>query len=275
VKLRDDMLFGHAVLSAFSDDYVNGIFSSSFEVEESSDNLIVTATLDLRCPDLASLVRSGAAGCGYYVICRPTYLNRLVEMVPGVERTSFEAAQFFGTVELRPVVWSREVRQGWRCASLHPEYGGKTSFPEAALLALGEEHRFSVDRARLKPFESIFVMSSDEKVPRGEFRVDPDNQKIAIVAHPETKLGMEALRIPSDGKSILLASVYFPAVMDVLSQLSGSSQNFSDKAWYRIFAAKCAQLGIDPQNSSPLEDAQRLLAAPFNRVDEAKERLFS
>jgi len=274
MKLTDDMLFGHPVLSLLTDDYVGGVFDCNFEADLSERELIVSAEISLNCPDLNQLIEEGSAGCGYYLICPRTYLNRLVEMLPGTSRNPFPADQFFGTVIVRPVVWSKEARSGWSSEFLHPEYGGTTDFPAAALLAVGEEFRFSVDRARLKPFETIFALASDDEIEPGRIAVDPDEAKITIHAHSKTKASIEEIRNDKHGKIVLLNAVYLPAVMEVLSQMMGGGAGYEHKAWYRIFEAKCASLGIDPSDSTPLQDAQRLLNIPFARIDEEKERMF-
>jgi len=274
MKLSDDMLFGHPVLSHLTDDYVGGVFECGFDADISEHELTLSATISLNCPDLIQLIEDGSAGCGYYLICPRTYHNRLVEMLPGKSRHPFAADQFFGTVVVRPVVWSKEARTGWSSGFLHPEYGGEVDFPASALLAVGEEFRFSVDRARLKPFETIFALAADDQIEPGRIAVDPDEARITIHAHPQTKASIEEIRNDKHGKIVLLNAVYLPAVMEVLSQMRGGGAGYEHKAWFRIFEAKCASLGIDPSDSAPLQDAQRLLNIPFARIDEEKERMF-
>ena len=45
--------------------------------------------------------------------------------------------------------------------------------------------------------------------------------------------------------------------------------------WYRVFAAKCDDLGIDPadEKNSPLDIAQKLLRQPINKVISVVENL--
>jgi hypothetical protein len=238
------------------------------------DNLTIDATINLNCSDLADLIEDGTAACGFFLVCRRTYQNRLIRMNPGTATHRLDAPHFFGTIQLRPVVWSETARHHWKSDHLHPEYGGEADFPAASLLAVGEEQLFSVDRERLKPFESIFSLVAIEDADRGRISVDPEKPKITIGVHPETKASIDEIRNDPRGRIVLLNSVYLPAVMQVLTEMSGGDRSFEEKPWHRIFAAKCAQCGFEPANATSLEHAQLLLRDPFSGIEAAKERLF-
>jgi hypothetical protein len=276
MKLNDEMLFGHPVLSSTSNDYRDALFAAEFEVNiEDPDSLVIGATINLNCEDLDDLLEEGGAGCGFYLICRNTYQNRLIEMTPGSASHKLNAHHFFGTIQLRPVVWSKESRTGWSSKYLHSEYGGQADFPAAVVLAVGDEARFSVDRERLRPFESIFTLAANDGLQRGELAVDPEGDKITIFVHSDTKDSVDSIRNDQRGRTVLLNAVYLPALMQVLSEMSQRGKTFETKAWYRIFTGKCAATGIDPAVGDTLQNAQRLLKYPFARIEEQKERLFT
>lgn len=275
MKVSDDMLFAHPVLSPVSDDFHDAFFDAEFTISlEEEDWLLIDTALRLSCPELDQLLEEGGAGSGFYVICPQTYQNRLIEMNPGAAKHKLNAHHFFGTVQLRPVIWSKESRTGWTSRHLHPEYGGTVDFPAAALLAVGGEYRFSVDRERLKPFESIFALAAHDDRKWGEISVDPDEDKITIFVHPEIKVSIDNIRNDARGRTVLLNAVYLPAIMQVLVELAEGGRSFETRAWYRIFTAKCAAAGIDPASSNTLLNAQQLLNYPFGRIEEQKERLF-
>lgn len=276
MKLSDDMLFAHPVLASYSDDYREGLFDCEFEVSLDDEALILEVELALNCPDLEQLVESGAAGTGFFLICPRTYLNRQIEMAPGKGTHEFKASSFFDTVLIQPVIWSKEARPGWKSKYLHEEYSDGVDLPDATILAVGEEQRFSVDRAQLKPFETIFTLAISEDVPEGQFRVDTGEPKITILANKDTKASIEEMReVGETGRSVILNSVYLPAVAEVIRQLGGDDAPFAEQPWYRIFKAKCTAAGIDLEGCVPLDAAQQLLNSPFLRIDGAKEDLFS
>ncbi len=276
MKLNDEMLFGHPILSSTSNDYRDVLFTAEFDINiEDPDWLVIGATINLQCTDLDDLLEEGGAGCGFYVICRQTYQNRLVEMTPGSASHKLNAHHFFGTMQLRPVVWAKESRTGWSSKYLHTEYGGRADFPAAAILAVGDESRFSLDRERLRPFESIFTLAANDGLRRGELAVDPERDKVTIFVHPDTKDSVDSIRNDQRGRTVLLNSLYLPALMQVLSEVSQRGNTLENKAWYRVFTAKCAATGIDPAAGDSLQNAQRLLKYPFARIEDQKERLFS
>lgn len=275
MKLSLDMLFAHPVLSPVSGDFHDAFFDSDFSITLGDENLDVLAVVHLRCDDLAALLKSGGAGAGFFLTCHQTYENRLVEMAPGTKEHRFRASDFFGTVRLRPVVWSKEPRRGWKCGSLHPEYGGVASFPASAILAVGDEQRFTVDRERLKPFESIFSLSAIDSVEQGEIALDTDADKISIKVHPTTKASIEGIRNNISGRNVLLSAVYLPAVMQVLGEVSADRSRCEDRKWFRIFEAKAVAKGVNLEQPDVLRDAQRLLGIPFSKIEAEKERLFA
>jgi hypothetical protein len=275
VKLSNDMLFAHPVLSPTSTDFEDALFDADFAVTiGDGDNLDISASLALKCDDLAELLNSGGAGSGFYLICRQTYENRLVEMALGSKQYRFKASDFFGTIHLRPVVWSKQERKQWRSQFLHAEYGGVADFPAAAVLAIGDDQTFSVDRERLKPFESIFSLAAQADLVPGQIAVDTDAEKIIIKVHPQTKESIEGIRNNTIGRNVLLNAVYLPAVMHLLNEVAADPGRCESLPWFRIFQAKCAGAGIDHAHPDVLRDAQRLLGLPFLKIEAAKERLF-
>lgn len=276
MKISNDMLFAHPVLASYSDDYREGLFDCDFEVLLDDETVLLDVELALNCPDIEQLVENGAAGTGFFLICPRTYLNRLIEMAPGKATHEFKASHLFGTVQIQPVIWSKEARPGWRSKHLHEEYSDGVDLPDATVLAVAEEQRFSVDRAQLKPFETIFALAISDEVPTGQFRIDTGESKITILASKETKASIEEMReVGEAGRSVILNSVYLPAVTEVIRQLGGDDAPFAEQPWYRIFTAKCAAAGIDLEGCVPLDAAQQLLDSPFMRLDGSKEDLFS
>ncbi len=278
MKLSDDMLYAHPVLLDASDantDYTSGAFSFSAEVAIDDDQLRLSTSLSVTQPEIVELINQGLAACGYYLICQRTYYNKLNTMPLGDGTQHYDITKFFGAVKLQPVVWTRESVKDYTSTALHAEYGGNADLPPAAIIAIGPEQKFSVDRHRYRPFETIFVLAAHAEVPRGEIRVDPDYEKIKILTHSETKSNLEEIRDAADGKALLLNAIYLPAVIGVLQQLRGGDGNLTSKAWYRTFSAKCDARNIDMEHDDPLTAAQSLLESPFQRIADIKERLFS
>lgn len=269
MKLNDRMRYPHPVLSEYSTDYVTGEFRCTFEQQMTTgEELKLTADLVLYSKELRALVERQQAGVGYFVVCRRTYFNVLQEAPLGKSEKYFDATRLFGTVSLRPAVWTLTSVVNFTSPLIHKEFGAAVTLPKGSVIALGPEFRFSMDKKKFKPFESIFELAIDDTVESGTIAVDPSQDRITILAEKKTYEDLAGLRNMTAGKSLMLNSVYMPAVMDVIFGLQSGDTSFIGKGWYRVFKAKCDDLGIDPasQTQTPLAVAQKLLRAPLKKT---------
>ena len=269
MKLNERMRYPHPVLSEYSNDYVTGEFRCTFEQQMTTgDELKLTADLALSSRDLRALVERQQAGVGYFVVCRRTYFNVLQEAPLGKSEKYFDATKLFGAVSIRPAVWTLGEVENFSSPLIHKEFGTAVALPKGAVIALGPEFRFSMDKKKFKPFESIFELAVDNTVEPGMIAVDSGQDRITILAEKKTYDDLAGLRNMTAGKSLMLNSVYMPAVMDVISGLQSGDTSAIAKGWYRVFKAKCDDLGINPasQAQTPLAIAQKLLRAPLKKT---------
>lgn len=269
MKLNDRMRYPHPVLSEYSSDYVTGEFRCAFEQQmTASEELKLTTDLSLNSRELRGLVENQQAGVGYFVVCRRTYFNALQEAPLGRSEKYFDATSLFGPVSIRPAVWTLKDVENFSSPLIHKEFGAAVALPRGSVIALGPEFRFSMDKKKFKPFESIFELAINDSVDPGTISVDPSLERITILAEKKTYADLAGLRNMTAGKSLMLNSVYMPAVMDVVAALQSGDKSFKEKGWYRVFKAKCDDLGIDPvsQTQTPLVVAQKLLRAPLKKT---------
>lgn len=269
MKLNERMRYPHPVLSEFSSDYVSGEFQCSFIQNMTPENEIkISANLQVKCDVLAKLISSQSAASGYFLICRPSYYNVLQEAALGETEKYFDAAKLYGAVVIRPVIWNLEEVENLSSPLFDKEFGDSVTVPKGSIFALGPEFRFSIDKQKFKPFESIFELAKDESVSAGKVEVDPDQDRIRILAESGTYKSIADMRNVSQGRDILLNAVYMPAIMDVLARLQIDDRSLEAKRWYRIFKAKCDDLGVNPADpgQSPLHVAQLLLRAPLTKA---------
>lgn len=276
MKLSDNMRYPHPVLSEYSQDYVKGEFLCEFAQQLTQANeLKISADLQINTKELLDLVETQKAAVGYFLVCRRTYFNSLQTVPLGKSDKFFDAARLFGTVTLRPVVWTLCKVEDFSSPFFHSEFGGSTNLPKGSVIALGPEFRFSIDKKKFKPFESIFDLTENKAVEAGTISVDPTLERITISAEPKTYKNLASMRYLAGGRDLLLNSVYLPAVMEVISHLQSGGDSSKGKQWYRVFKAKCDDLGIDPSapHESPVKLAQKLLRAPLIKTIAFVERL--
>lgn len=268
MKYSEKMFFAQPVLREGADDYQAGDFAVEIgDASVSEENVEFSVEARLSCASLEKLIEEGSASAAVFITCMDTRFNQCFPLTSGIEKKySIASGKLFGRVTILPVIHSTRRIKAWSSDDLHTEYGGHVDIPPAALLAVGGEAGFSVDRKRLKPLESIFDMAVDDSVEKGLFKVDTDNEKITILVHPETKEDLEGMRNSDKGRTILLGSVYLPALMEVFSQIRQNGNNQEQHSWFRVFKAKCDAHFIDPMNCPILETSQTLLGIPFLKL---------
>lgn len=275
MKLNERMLYPHPVLSEYSSDYISGEFRAEFSQKLTKDDeLCIESNLVLDSNDLRELIDTQQAAIGYFIVCRPTYFNRLQQVPAGKSEKFFNARNLFGTVQIRPVVWTIKEVSDYESDLIDSEFGTSVPIAKGSVIAMGPEFRFSMDRKKYKPFDSIFALARDDKVPEGTFEVDPAGERITITAEEKTFNSIAGMRKMPSGRSMLLGAIYMPAVMEVITrmQLGDSMKGYK---WYRVFSAKCDDLAIDPadEKQSPLRLAQKLLSQPLAKSIKVAETL--
>lgn len=274
MKLDDYMRYPHPVLSEISGDYTSGEFVCGFEQSITPEGeLRLVADLHIDNRELVDLVRTQAAASGYFVVCRRTYFNQLQAAPLGRSEKFFDASRLFGAVTIRPVVYTLRRIEGYTSALVDNEFGSASTIGKGAIIALGPEFRFSMDQKKYKPFDSIFELAKSDDVPVNTFRVDHDRDRITILSNEETYNSISSIREMNRGRDVIMNTVYLPAVVEVISRLQVGGMNVEGRRWYRIFKAKCDDLGLNPANPdvSPLDLAQRLLRGPFAKTVQLME----
>ena len=274
MKLNERMRYPHPVLSEFSSDYTTGEFSASFSHQVTDDDqLKITSNLFIDCDELKVLIENQKASAGYFVVCRPTYFNHLQPIPLGESEKFFELSRLYGAVSLRPFIWTLEDVENYSSPLIDAEFGKGIVITKGAVIAMGPEFQFSIDQQKFKPFETIFDLAQNEDIKPGMIKVDPEGDKITILAEPGTYDSIANMRNIFQGRTILLNAVYMPAVMEIVSRLQIDGPSLERGHWYRVFKAKCDDMGIDPSNAafSPLEVAQELLREPLRATIKVME----
>ena len=273
MKIDDKTRFPHPVLSNFTGDFKGADFSVDLKIEENYKEGKIKINFECKVSEeaVSDLVKQKKGKFGFFVVCLDTHYNKLE--VVDINQGSFELLlmDFHGKVRLRPVIWVEEEVGDFKSENLHDEFGAEPlKLIPGEIIAVGEEELINIDQEKLAPWDTIFTLARNDEVPAGQIMVQTDDDKIKILASSGTYTFIYQLRANPTGQIILLNSVYFPAVMEVLSVLRNPDESIKEKRWYRTFNAKCEHLGINPENGESLKDAQKLLNSPFGRIEKSK-----
>ena len=265
--------FSHPILSEETTDYNAG----KFEVVISVDEDPVSNTLELECDvtlqevDIEKFLLEGAAKIALFVHCGGTYHSSFHSLKEGKNIISFVPGSLSGRVQLRPIVHAGMSIKDFHSKNFNEEYEGAAfNLTKGDIIAWDREQVVQVGQKKLAPMDSIFEMARNEGVPEGEFQIKPDENKIQIHAAGRTYDHIHMLRGSAEGRSILLNSVYYPAVLQVLTYLQeGGGNEYEDLEWFQTFKAKCDFYHIDLSDSTEIvRDANRLLKTPYKKIME-------
>ncbi len=265
MRLSSETRFPHPVLAPGNGDFDAGRFDMKFNLVEHMQTgaLTLEHRIALTEPNIVNLVETERAAVGCFVRCADTFFAELRPMSWPEGRSDFAAGRLLNRVSLRPVVWLLEGIPNWDPGTINPEFAPPVAVDRGDIIALGTEHVISVGQAKLRPIESIFQLDRSPDVPEGTLQVDPDGDRITILAGPGTYETIRVLREQAKGPQIVMNSIYLPVVMEVLDALRMSEEAYQSRRWYRTFRAKCDAMGVDPSvDSSMLESAQKLLNGP-------------
>lgn len=261
--------FPYPVLEETTGDYVTGEFEVGFEISESLKTGALRLHYDLRLTEesMSNYLAEKKVKTCLFITCLETYYNRLHEINGNSGYLEIEHGLLSGTVNLLPLIIASEDGIKISSDKLHEDFHNlKFDLVNGEVLAIGSQFLINVGREKLAPIESIFRMAISNAVPPGQFRVNLDEERITILAEPETYNSIYKIRNTVPGKPVLLNSVYLPAVMEVLTILQQDAGPYQDKHWYKVFEAKCTHESINLANPDLLEDSQKLLKSPFKRV---------
>lgn len=269
MRVNEQMRFPYPVLWAQTTDYANGEFAAILHFQENlnTGQLTLSYSMLLNEPSLQRLLEGRQAAVGLFVSCGETYYNTLLPISFPNGTLEISAGLLKGRVVIRPLMWAVEQITSFRSPNLHAEFGsGAVRFPKGGILALTDEIVIHVGREKLQNMGSIFALSVDDEVPPDQFRVQLEGENIKIVAARAACERMHALRGIANGRAVLLNAVYLPVLMEVLASLREEGELYEGKRWHRVFTARMDHLDIKVESEKYLENAQKLLKAPFGRI---------
>lgn len=271
MRISNETRYPHPVLSSFTDDYSSGEFYAEFSVSENPEtgDLTLWHQINLTEKTIRDLVEAGQAEVGCIVRCMDTYYIRLHSFAFPSGRTDFPAGDLINTVNLRPVIWVKGDVSGLRSEFIHHEFGGLIPLKSGDIIALDVESSISVGQAKLAKAESIFELKMSDEVQEGVVKVDLEHERISIFMASKTFDLIAKLRNGDSGLSVVMNSVYLPAVMEVLDLLRENGGAYAERRWYRPFMEKCIFKGISLDgNFSIMAAAQLLLENPVASLEE-------
>lgn len=269
MRLTDDMNFPHPVLAPWRDDFNDGEFTVdvTFREDRNTGQVDLHFAGTLKSAAMKQLIPSGKAKFGCFVVCIATGVRRLIDLGTLPSTYTFAAGELLDTVTLRPLIWMTDEVPDWTPPGVHKEFSGPQKIRKGDIIAMAEELAIEVSQADLPAIETIFDLKVSEGIPEGQFDVDMTQERITILAAPETKALADTLRKVDDStRAVIMNSLYVPSVMCVLIALGKGEAEFSGLRWFEPFMRRCRKLDVEPNADQAFADALKLLECPFRTL---------
>ena len=255
---------------------VAGEFEAPFTVEIGSKFIVKIDYALLNSPQLARLVKRGAAVFACEVTCRKTafrsaYISKDAKQSFEIDTDMLrdQVVLTFFIVAVSDFIYADEG--GW-----HEDYT-KRSFDisRGAVLAYGGQAKVLVQREPEDGSRGSSLIAVEPGTAKtGPFEVDLETDTLTIYLPTKTYVLFDNLYASRpDYASTFHASLVIPALVEALTAMSELSQDYQDKKWYHAIDTKLSndatfsKTEINQQNV--LTIAQRLLGFPFSEVTDA------
>lgn len=143
----------------------------------------------------------------------------------------------------------------------HGEFNGvDISVPKGAILAIGNEHKITLDM--LSTLTAAISLIPYSKIDEDKYEINLDDDRINIRLNPTTKLKVE--RVRSTNNRILFPALYMTALTHAIANL----ENNDNKKWSKSLSTTLEKCKVDKRDmkEQPYKCAQLLLENPLRYI---------
>lgn len=270
MKYDPDKSFGYPVLTPHSDDYVKSSFQTELDFNINTENpkqFIIEYSFFCGVRELIDFVRQGNAAYWIKVTCRSTFFSKMYE-VTASGTIIIDGHNLRDSVELSGYIIGKKDAE-FSSPKINPEFGYSAfSVSNGQVLAQGVPRIYVTEKEFWKPLSSIFQYRPEDDLKDGEYTVDLDNDDgyVWIIARQDQLKKLQDFQQSKGGKTILLNTVFFAAVSQMIEALKERPDQYQDKKWAKILMAKAASKNVNLNNSRPLIATQQLLDRPLRKL---------
>lgn len=270
MKFDPKKSFGYPVLRPDSDDYERAGFQLDIDFNlDPKDPSKFSIRHEFHCGvrELVDFINNKNADFWIRVSCRSTFFS---QMYP-VEQSGMiliDGTELRDIVEISGFVIAATTAK-FSSAKINGEFGYdffETS--QGQVLAHSHPCSYVIEKEFWKPLQSIFEYRIDESLKEGEFYVELDalSGYVEIFAHHQLLKQLNAFEKSQDGRNLLLNSVFFPTVVQMITRLQESRDLVAEQKWAKVLLAKAEAKGVDVTNQRVALVAQRLLDFPLLKL---------
>lgn len=217
--------------------------------------------------ELSKLISDGLARYVLVINCSSTLFQKVVDLDGDEGEVVLRGGDLREAVDISVYLLAAQELKGFFSENFHQEYAGqKFDIPKNSVMACAAPTVYYVEREVFKNVSSIFDFN-EQDLPIGQWRIKLDQDRVQLYFSPEQlEIISNALNTKTN-QSILLNSIFFGAVMEMLNQLK-QADDYDHYRWANIIEAKCASLQFALDSTEIVIAAQRLLMSPLTQLNE-------
>lgn len=268
MKFDRQKAFPYPVLRPSSDDYLTSEFQAVADIKIMSNSIEIEIQYAISSEEIVDEIEKGNAEYVSIISCRDTYFCKVFSGKEPKQLAAFDMANLRGEVKIEPYVVVRKEISSFSSTDINPEFGNAPlKFSPGDVLAQDDAHIYYIDRDLFKPITSVFDLVKNENLGHAEWMIGYDQDHIQIEVSPAMKETIDDARNNTKNKAILINSIYFAAVMQVIQKLKESAGEFEARKWAQVIRRQAHNKGIDIDSHDSYLIAERLMQYPLQLLD--------
>lgn len=264
------MFVPHPVLLPDGTDYKEGCrFDMIVDSQQRTmyDEILVQVRFDLKSNLMRRLLSNKRAKICLVINCTRTLKREVYETFDLEITLKLSLADYADKITMMPHIVSTVPIKPFKSKEHHGEFNDvQISIPEGAILALGSEGELIVDS--LQTLTAAISLTTNDKVEKGRYVIDIDDDHINIEMHPDTNTQVQRLR--NSNPKMLFPTLYVAAVTHALQRLQDNPNRKWAEALTKTLNDRKIEVGEDLQEMA-YQYAQQLLQNPLNYILEKEE----
>jgi hypothetical protein len=265
--------FGHPVLRKNSSDYVDADISTSIELlptEESSNLHEIEYHVMIGVREIKDSIIKRDLMLVVNFFCPRTLYSETFLTSDLTGRRVMDMRNIRGDLHINVEIIVNQPQFTLKSSKFHPEFmsiSDSYELKKGDLVAQAWPEKLFIEREVFKSVTSLFEWTTNDDIPDGIWNMGITNDSIKIEANSSQKNILLKASVLSNGKGILLNSIFMPAMVSLISQAIAEECDETD-LWYQVLVAKLNAMGeVITSNSNPIMLAQKLLKNPLSALN--------
>lgn len=264
MKFDRSKTFPYPVLRPYSDDYVDVEFQALAEFMIDGNEIKVHCSYLTSSVELQQQIALGAAKYVSIISCRETYFRHVITTDKPLIDEKIDAGSLKGEVAVDAYIVATKSIKNYGSPDINKEFGKKRfDFSPGEILAQDETLCIYVDRDLFKPISSVYELVKNDSLTGGEWRISLEQDQVRIEVSGPMKEAIDNSRSSNLGKSVLINSLYFSAVVHTIQRLKEGGE-YGDLRWAKVMERQIHNHHIDIDNTDAYIIAQKLMKNPLS-----------